>query len=104
MRKELSKNIYFRILSLLCNAKGKAKAVGLFEVFSADPPELRDMKIATKEQFERAVLLFHQELFPQAADLFQECVRFGEGDRVVCSYLERCHHLEEGRGQKGVGE
>ena len=77
-------------------AKGKAKAVSLFEVFSADPPELRDVKISTKEKFEKAVLLFHQELFPQAADLFQECLEYGEGDQVVCSYLERCH-------QKGVG-
>jgi len=32
-------------------AKGKAKAVGLFEVFSADSPELRNAKIAKKETF-----------------------------------------------------
>lgn len=72
-------------------AKGKAKAVGLFEIFSADPPELRDAKIATKEKFERAVLLFHQQLFPEAATLFQECLEYGEGDLVACSYLDRCH-------------
>ncbi|NES64594.1 MAG: AAA family ATPase, partial [Okeania sp. SIO2D1] len=73
-------------------AKGKAKAVALFEVFDADPPELKDVKISTKEKFEKAVLLFHQELFTEAADLFQECLEYGQGDRVVCSYLERCHH------------
>ncbi|GGA52199.1 hypothetical protein CYANOKiyG1_71980 [Okeania sp. KiyG1] len=75
-------------------AKGKAKAVGLFEVFSADPPELRDVKIATKQKFERAVLLFHQELFPEATDLFQECLEYGQGDRVIYSYLERCQGLQ----------
>ncbi|MGB3513743.1 MAG: adenylate/guanylate cyclase domain-containing protein, partial [Microcoleaceae cyanobacterium] len=72
-------------------AKGKAKAVSLFEIFSADPPELRDVKNATKEKFERAVLLYHQELFLEAAALFQECLEYGEGDRAPRKYLERCH-------------
>ncbi|NET15888.1 MAG: adenylate/guanylate cyclase domain-containing protein, partial [Okeania sp. SIO1H6] len=71
-------------------AKGKAKAVSLFEVFSADPPELRDAKIATRDKFEKAVLLYHQELFQEATVLFQECLEYCEGDRVVFSYLERC--------------
>jgi len=72
-------------------AKGKTKAVGLFEVFSADSKELRDAKITTKEKFERAVLLFHQELFQQAGSLFQECLEYYRGDRVAQIYLERCH-------------
>ncbi|MDJ0519973.1 MAG: adenylate/guanylate cyclase domain-containing protein, partial [Trichodesmium sp. MO_231.B1] len=71
-------------------AKGKAKAVGLFEVFSGDPPELRDAKIATKEKFERAVLLYHQKSFVEAGRLFQECVAENSGDRTASSYLERC--------------
>ncbi|MGK7923913.1 MAG: AAA family ATPase [Spirulina sp.] len=71
-------------------AKGKAKAVGLFEVFSADPPELREGKIATKDKFERAVMLFHWRSFPEAARLFQECLQYYDGDRAAKSYLERC--------------
>ncbi len=71
-------------------AKGKAKAVGLFEVFSADPPELRDAKRATKEKFERAVVLFYQKSFVEAGRLFEECVAEKGGDRTASSYLERC--------------
>ncbi|NES05084.1 MAG: AAA family ATPase [Okeania sp. SIO2F4] len=71
-------------------AKGKAKAVGLFEVFSGDPPELRDAKIATKEKFERAVLLYYQKSFVKAGRLFQECLAENSGDRTASSYLERC--------------
>ncbi len=71
-------------------AKGKAKAVGLFEVFSADPPDLRDAKIASKEKFEKAVLLHHQKSFAEAALLFGQCVEFCEGDRAARVYLERC--------------
>ncbi|MEM1172718.1 MAG: AAA family ATPase [Cyanobacteria bacterium P01_H01_bin.35] len=78
-------------------AKGKAKAVALFEVFSADSTELRDVKIRTKEKFEKAVFLFHQELFEQAGSLFQECVENYQGDRVAQIYLERCRNFDKQR-------
>lgn len=72
-------------------AKGKAKAVGLFEVFSADSPELHAGKQATKDKFERAVMLFHRRSFSQAASLFEECLQSYSGDRAARNYLERCH-------------
>ncbi|MDY7006468.1 MAG: AAA family ATPase [Cyanobacteriota bacterium] len=71
-------------------AKGKAKAVGLFEVFSADPPELKETKMFTKEKFETAVMLYHRGSFEQAANLFQECLEYHSGDRAARGYLERC--------------
>ena len=71
-------------------AKGKAKAVGLFEVFSADWPELRKAKIATKEKFERAVMLYHWGSFLDAGRLFGECLEFCEGDLAARIYLDRC--------------
>lgn len=71
-------------------AKGKAEAVGLFEVFSADPPDLRDAKITTKEKFERAVLLYYQKSFVEAERLFEECMAENSGDRTASSYIERC--------------
>ncbi|MEM9543590.1 MAG: AAA family ATPase [Cyanobacteria bacterium P01_E01_bin.42] len=74
-------------------AKGKAKAVGLFEVFSADPPSLRDAKIAMKEKFERAVMLFHWRSLPEAARLFQECLDYHKSDRAARHYLDRCERL-----------
>jgi len=72
-------------------AKGKARAVGLFEVFSADPQELRAAKIATKTKFEQAVLLYHERAFETAAHLFQECADYHACDRAARSYLERCN-------------
>ena len=71
-------------------AKGKAKAVGLFEVFSADAPELKQAKIAMKQNFERAVLFYYQKSFAEAARLFGECVEVAGGDRAAVTYLERC--------------
>ncbi|NES03778.1 MAG: AAA family ATPase [Okeania sp. SIO2F4] len=80
----------FRFIAQV-KAKGKAKAVSLFEVFSAESKEVRDVKIRTKGKFEKAVLLFHQELFEQAGVLFQECLDDYPGDRVAQIYLEWCH-------------
>ncbi|MEM9541013.1 MAG: AAA family ATPase [Cyanobacteria bacterium P01_E01_bin.42] len=71
-------------------AKGKAKAVSLFEVFSADPPEVRDAKNASKEAFEAGAILFHQQAFSEAARLFRECWESCPGDRPARYYLERC--------------
>ncbi|NEP77870.1 MAG: GAF domain-containing protein [Okeania sp. SIO3B3] len=72
-------------------AKGKTKSVALFEVFSADPPELKEAKIVTKEKFEKAVLLYYQRSFLEAAHLFKECLEYHSGDRAARSYLERCN-------------
>ncbi|NER39062.1 MAG: AAA family ATPase [Oscillatoria sp. SIO1A7] len=71
-------------------AKGKSEAVGLFEVFAADPPELREAKIATKTKFEEAVLLYHSHSFEAAASLFEECLSHYEGDRAARIYRDRC--------------
>ncbi|HBB32066.1 MAG TPA: hypothetical protein DC064_09790 [Cyanobacteria bacterium UBA9273] len=70
-------------------AKGKTKAVSLFEVFSADLPELREAKIATKGKFEQAVLFYHRCSFQEAARLFKECVEYHEDDSAARTYLER---------------
>ncbi|NEQ35536.1 MAG: AAA family ATPase [Okeania sp. SIO3I5] len=78
-------------------AKGKAKAVGLFEVFAADVPELRAAKNATKEKFEKAVILYHQKSFVEAGRLFEECVAENGGDHTASSYLERCGSMEVGQ-------
>ena len=71
-------------------AKGKTQAVGLLEVFSADPPDLKSAKMATKTKFEKAVLFYHSGSIQLAARLFQECLDYHGGDRAARSYLERC--------------
>jgi predicted ATPase/class 3 adenylate cyclase/tRNA A-37 threonylcarbamoyl transferase component Bud32 len=71
-------------------AKGKTEAVGLLEVFSADPTDLKSAKIATRTKFEKAVLFYHSGSVKEAASLFQECLDYHGGDRAARIYLERC--------------
>ncbi len=79
----------FRIINRV-QVKGKLSPVTIYEVFDADLPEIRDGKLATKKEFEQALLLYNQQLYRQAAQLFQHCLRLNPKDRVAQIYLETC--------------
>lgn len=70
--------------------KGKSKAVAVFEIFDADPPEVREAKLVTKALFEEALILYNQQFFTKATKIFEDCLRKNPEDRVVRIYLERC--------------
>ena len=69
--------------------KGKSEMVSVFEVFDADPPHLRDGKLATKTIFEQGLVLYNMGEFEEARDLFDRCCRHNPGDRASTIYLER---------------
>ncbi|MEG4058249.1 MULTISPECIES: AAA family ATPase [unclassified Microcoleus] len=70
--------------------KGKSEAVTIYEVFDADPPEIKQVKLATLELFAEARALYSEGKLFEAARLFSECWRQNPGDRVAKIYWERC--------------
>ncbi|MBW4492153.1 MAG: CHASE2 domain-containing protein [Oscillatoria princeps RMCB-10] len=70
--------------------KGKSEMVTVYEVFDADPPEVKEGKSVTRTDFEEALLLYNIKAFRDAAQLFQHCLQVNPGDRVAQIYLERC--------------
>ena len=70
--------------------KGKSEWITVNEVFDADPPEVREGKLATLTIFMEAWLLYNQNKFAEASQVFQECLRQNPGDQVVQVYLARC--------------
>ena len=70
--------------------KGKSEWVTVNEVFDADPPEIREGKLATLTIFMEAWLLYNQTRFKEAAEVFGECLRLNSGDQVAQVYLGRC--------------
>ncbi len=70
--------------------KGKSEMVSVFEVFDADPPEIRAGKLTTKTAFEQAMVLYNLPDYKEAAQLFQDCLRISPRDKVAQIYLERC--------------
>jgi len=69
--------------------KGKLTHVAVFEVFDADPTPLRTLKLATRPQFERGLILYQLKQWPEAAAQFRACCWQNSGDRVAEIYLER---------------
>ncbi|NEP10748.1 MAG: response regulator [Symploca sp. SIO2C1] len=69
--------------------RGKAEKVGVFEVFEADPPPQKQVKLATKLTFEAAVIYYYQGAVEKAKSLFNECLQKNPSDSVVQIYLQR---------------
>lgn len=70
--------------------KGKLEMVSVFEVFDADPPDLRAGKHATKTMFERGLLHYYLGEISEAIALFESCLEQNPQDKVAQIYLTRC--------------
>jgi two-component system sensor histidine kinase ChiS len=70
--------------------KGKTEEVLIYEVFDADPMEVRLAKWSSKPIFEAAWALFHQQQPELANPLFQRCLADNPDDTVAQIYLKRC--------------
>ncbi|MEG4178582.1 adenylate/guanylate cyclase domain-containing protein, partial [Microcoleus sp. S13_C3] len=70
--------------------KGKSELVTVYEVFDADPPEIKEGKLARLELFAEARALYSEGKLAKAARLFEECWRQNPGDAVAKMYWERC--------------
>lgn len=70
--------------------KGKSTEVVIHEVFQADEPEVREGKLATRDDFEQACLLYHQGLFIEADEIFNTCLAINPQDSVAQVYKKRC--------------
>ncbi len=88
-RLQKPKDYAIRIIDKV-QVKGKSEKVTVYEVFDADPAEIRDSKLASKQEFEEAIFLYQQNSIREAALLFNNCLRTTPKDRVAKIYLRRC--------------
>ncbi|MEG4911985.1 AAA family ATPase [Microcoleus sp. B7-D4] len=70
--------------------KGKSELVTVYEVFDAEPLEIKEGKLATLELFAEARAIYSEGKLAKAARLFEECWRQNQGDAVAKIYWERC--------------
>jgi two-component system, sensor histidine kinase ChiS len=86
----------FRFLDKV-KLRGKEQAVSVYEVFDADSPPLRDLKRATREEFELGVYDFHAGRVMEAFARFEKIALRFPGDSPVELYRQRCvRHLTLG--------
>lgn len=79
----------YRLLDQV-KVRGRSASVSIFEVFDANPPELRDGKRQTKATFEQGVILLNLKRYDQAEACFLACLKTTPGDTVATTYLKRC--------------
>ncbi|MBD2041890.1 AAA family ATPase [Microcoleus sp. FACHB-672] len=70
--------------------KGKSEAVTVYEVFDANPPEIKEGKLATLPLFAEALEFYSEGKLAEAARLFKDCLCQNQGDLVAQIYFERC--------------
>jgi two-component system sensor histidine kinase ChiS len=89
-----AQNYKYRFLGRV-KVKGKSQAVGVFEVYDANPQDVIELKMQTRTEFEEAVELYVEEKFAQAQQVFQQVLQRNEQDRVTQLYIERCKKAQK---------
>jgi two-component system sensor histidine kinase ChiS len=82
--------------------KGRERKVKIYEVFQGDNPEILEMKLATRQDFERAVALFekgtrihHAEMVRRAKKMFEDIVTANHNDKGAKWYTQTCSQALE---------
>ena len=87
---EESDGFGFRFLGKV-EVKGKREPASVFEIFEADPTDLKDKKYKSKVMFEMAINAFFSGEVDRASIMFQNIYRENNGDRAAKYYLEKCN-------------
>ncbi len=84
---------FFRFIDQV-KMKGKSELVSLFEIFDTDEEKIKEKKLVTKRNFEEACLLYSQNCFSEAAQMFKNVLKIIPDDKITQIYLKRCQeHL-----------
>lgn len=75
--------------------KGKDELITVYEVFDADPEEIKKAKLATLDSFNRAMSFYNAKNFEQAQLLFIQCLAGNPHDTVSKIYLTRTFNTSE---------
>ncbi|CAN1213212.1 response regulator [Tumidithrix helvetica PCC 7403] len=70
--------------------KGKQEAVAVFEIYDSEPLLQQQLKTRTRSNFEEAIVLYYQQQFDRAQQLFQTIVQLNPQDIAAQLYLTRC--------------
>jgi class 3 adenylate cyclase/HAMP domain-containing protein len=85
--------------------KGKKKWVDIFEILDGFSSELVNIKLTTKKEFERGVLLYQNSEFVEACESFDKVLEQDPDERAASLYLKRCRNFERNgvpEGWEGV--
>ncbi len=82
--------------------KGKHDAQAVYEVFDADPPQLRAAKRRTCKRFEEALAFFYTGSPAKAQSRLVRCLQEAPNDQPAQIYLERCDEFMRNNHVQGL--
>jgi class 3 adenylate cyclase len=86
----------FRFLDIV-KVKGKKEAIYIFEIIDGEPEKIKNLKLSTKEDYNKALQAYKKKEFKSALKLLQSIEAVNPKDKTIKIYLERCsHYLEKG--------
>jgi len=94
----ISENIYQQIVSSYgycirfldhVKVKGKNRPIKIYEIYDADPPEIRKLKEQTHNQYQEGQACFFKQDFSKAISFFKDVLRIYPEDKPSSLYLER---------------
>lgn len=80
---------HFRFLDVV-KVKGKKEAVYIFEIMDGEPEKIRNLKLSTKDDYNRALQVYKKKEFAKAAEILQNIEAVSPSDKAVKIYLDRC--------------
>ena len=92
MRLEDPTKYSFRFVDKV-QVKGKQASVSVFELFDGGSADNIDLKLATKEDFEQGLFLYHAKQFPEASVYFNKVLQQNPNDEAARLYLQRAAHF-----------
>lgn len=94
---------HFRFLDRV-KVKGKQKPVSVYEVFDGDEPQHQDLKLKTKESYEKGVKAFYSNSFEEAKHQFENVISIFPDDKATQLYLKRLYPVTHDRKLEEVEE
>ncbi len=80
---------HYRFLGQV-QVKGKTELVAVFEVFDAEVTQIKELKLQTKTEFEKGVMLYHEKEFQEACQIFQKILEINSVDKAAQFYVQTC--------------
>lgn len=87
-------NYNYRCLGQV-RVKGRNEPVSVFEVYDAEPAAIVELKNQNKSDFESALVLYSNQEFAQAKQIFQKILQINSQDRAAKLYVERCEYYQK---------
>jgi len=78
--------------------KGKKEAIYIFEIIDGEPETIRNLKVKTKDDYNKALQAYKKKDFKEALKLLKSIQAVNPQDQAIKIYLERCNYYKE----KGV--